>query len=326
MPNVTMLDLAKRLGPDNKVSRIIEMLNQTNEILEDMVTVEGNLPTGHKSVIRTGLPDVAWRKLNYGVQPSKSQTVPVTDECGMLEAYSKVDKDLAEMSGNVNEFRLSEASSFIEAMNQQMAQTIFYGDNKVNPDKFLGLAARYSVLSGAGNSENIINAGGASGQTDCASIWLVCWGDQTVHAIHPKGSEAGLHHKALPEDTLSDGNGGEYQGYRDHFQWKLGLTVKDWRYAVRIANIDVGNLIANSSPADLLKCMIMATEKIPSLGMGKCAFYCNKTIRAYLRQQILNKANVNLTWDTVAGKRVLGFDGIPVRACDALLSTEAALA
>ncbi|WP_368734330.1 major capsid protein, partial [Klebsiella quasipneumoniae] len=67
----------------------------------------------------------------YGVQPSKSTTVQVTDYVGMLETYAEVDKSLADLNGNTAEFRLSEDRAFIEAMNQQMAQTLFYGDSSV---------------------------------------------------------------------------------------------------------------------------------------------------------------------------------------------------
>ncbi len=115
---VTYMDLASRMGPDNKISGIIELMNDTNEILEDMAIVEGNLPTGHKSTIRTGLPTVAWRLLNYGVQPSKSITSQVTDTCGMLEGYGQVDKSLAELNGNTAAWRLSENRGYLEAMNQ----------------------------------------------------------------------------------------------------------------------------------------------------------------------------------------------------------------
>ncbi|EPE5434245.1 major capsid protein, partial [Escherichia coli] len=77
----------KRVDPNGKVDKIIELLGQTNPILQDMPFVEGNLPTGHRTTIRSGLPSATWRLLNYGVQPSKSTTVQVTDSVGMLETY-----------------------------------------------------------------------------------------------------------------------------------------------------------------------------------------------------------------------------------------------
>ena len=65
----TLMDVAKRLDPDGKVDTIVEILSETNEVLEDMVWMEGNLPTGHRTTIRSGLPTPTWRKLYGGVQP-----------------------------------------------------------------------------------------------------------------------------------------------------------------------------------------------------------------------------------------------------------------
>ena len=139
----TLADVAKRLDKDGKIDKIVELLQDTNEILDDMLFQEGNLPTGHKTTIRTGLPEAAWRLLNYGVQPSKSRTAQITDTCGMLEAYAEVDKALADLNNNTAEFRLSEDRAYLQAMNKNMAHTLFYGDTSVNPERFMGLAPRY---------------------------------------------------------------------------------------------------------------------------------------------------------------------------------------
>jgi hypothetical protein len=317
----TLGDWAKRVDQDGKVMAIIELLNQTNEVLDDMLWVEGNLPTGHKTTIRTGLPAATWRLLNYGVQPSKSATAQVTDTCGMLEAYAEVDKALADLNGNTAEFRLSEDRAFLEAMNQQMGATLFYGSTAVNPERFTGLAPRYPALAGAQSSANIISGGGASTLT---SIWLVCWSDLTCHGIFPKGSKAGFQSQDLGEVTLLDVNNGRYQGYRSHYKWDCGLSVRDWRYVVRIANIDTSALTKNAqSGADLIDLMAQAIEALPNQAIGRPVFYVNQKIRSFLRRQILNKvASSTLTMDDVAGRKVMQLDGIPIKRCDQLLNTE----
>ena len=157
---LTLADWAKRLDPSGRTSTVVELLSQTNEMLDDMLFAEGNLPTGHRTTIRTGLPNVAWRLLNQGVQPSKSTTAQIDEACGMLEAWSEVDRDLAMLNGNTAEFRLSEAQAFIEAMNQEMMQTVIYGNSGTAPEEFTGLAARYSSLSAA-NGSNIVSGGGS---------------------------------------------------------------------------------------------------------------------------------------------------------------------
>lgn len=321
--NPTLADLAKRTDPDGKIDSIVELLSETNECLQDMTFMEGNLPTGHRTTIRSGLPSATWRKLNYGVQPSKSTTVQVTDSCGMLEAYAEVDKALADLNGNSATFRLSEDRAFLESMNQTMANTLFYGDTGTDPEKFMGLSARYSSTA-AESGDNIILGGGSG--SDNTSIWLVVWGPNTCHGIVPKGSTAGLQHTDLGQVTLDDAAGGRYEGYRTHYKWDVGLTLRDWRYAVRIANVDVSDLTKNAaSGADLIDLMVQAAEKVPNLGLGRPVFYANRTVSSFLRRQITNKSNVQLNMEEVAGERVMTFDGIPFRRNDAILNTEATI-
>ncbi len=315
---LTLADHAKRMDPDGKIPAIVELLSQTNPILTDMVYVEGNLPTGHRTTIRTGLPAAAWRLLNYGVQPSKSTTAQVTDSCGMLEAYAEVDKALADLNGNTNAFRLSEDQAFLEAMNQQMAETLFYGDTRINPQRFTGLSARYNDLS-AKNAQNIIDAGGTG--SNLTSIWLVVWGTNTVHGIFPKGQAAGLSHKDKGEVTLEDAEKGKYEGYRTHYKWDNGLTVRDWRYVVRIANIDTTKLGADDGP-NLATLMVQALHRIPNLQMGNAVFYMNRDAAEYLDIQATEKASLAISVKETEGVWWTSFRGVPVRTCDALLSTE----
>jgi len=320
--NPTLADVAKRQDPDGKIDTIVELLAETNEVLEDMTFMEGNLETGHRTTIRSGLPSSTWRKLNYGVQPSKSTTVQVTDTAGMLEAYAEVDKALADLNGNSASFRLSEDRAFLESMNQTMASTLFYGDTGTDPEKFMGLAPRFNSTT-AESGDNILTAGGSG--ADNTSIWLVVWGPNTCHGIYPKGSQAGLKHQDLGEVTLEDAASGKYQGYRTHYKWDIGLTLRDWRYVVRIPNIDVSNLTkdASGSSADLVDLMVQAVEKVPNLGLGRATFYGNRTISSILRRQITNTNNVRIGMDEIAGKRVMTFDGIPFRRNDAITNAEA---
>ena len=149
----------------------------------------------------------------------------------------------------------------------------------------------------------------------------VVWGDLTVHGIFPKGSKAGLQMRDLGEQTLLDTNGNRYQGYRTHYKWDAGLTVRDWRYAVRIANIDVSDLSA-PTPPDLIKFMIKATHKVPSLKTGQPVFYMNRTGRQWLDVQAATKDNVMLKISEFEGRPVREFLGIPIRTCDQILLNE----
>lgn len=320
---LTLADWAKRLDPNGATSEIVEMLSQTNEILTDMLWVEGNLPTGTRTTVRTGLPTTAWRLLNAGVNPSKSSTAQVDEAAGMLEAYSEIDKDLCELNGNSASFRLTEASAFLESMNQEMGQTSFYGNAGLAPEEFSGLSPRYSSAAGV-TGQNVVKAGGAG--SDNSSVWLVVWGATTVHGIFPKGSKAGILHEDLGLVTVETANGiggGRMRAYRDHWQWKAGIALRDWRYAVRICNIDISNLVTESSAADLIKVMIRAIHRIPFMGKGSPVFYANRTIMEMLDIQAMQKTNLLLTVGNEEGNRKVALRGIPIRLCDQLLETEA---
>ena len=324
--SLTLADWAKRVDPDGRVPVVAELLSQSNEILEDCVFKEGNLPTGERVVIRTGLPTVYWRALNQGIPSSKSTTAQVDEACGILEARSEVDKDLAMLNGNTAQFRL-------EAMNQTQATTLFYGNPGVDPKQFLGLAARYSD-STAANGQNILKAGGSG--SDNTSIYLVVWGDNTVYCPFPKGSKAGLIHEDLGEQTVYNSDGTRMQALATRYQWKNGLVVKDWRYVVRIANIDVSDLIAQtgtqapSAATAIIKLMARALYRIPNMAMGRAAFYMNRTVHSGLSIAALDKSQYVLKINEGLSQfgmpySWLSFLGVPLRRVDALLNTEAAI-
>lgn len=329
---LTLADWSKRVDPDGKTPQVAELLSQTNEILEDATFMEGNLPTGHRVIVRTGLPAVYWRSLNQGIPNSKSTTAQVDESCGILEARSEVDKDLAMLNGNTAQFRLSEDRAFLEAMNQTQAETMFYGNPARDPRQYLGLAARYGSISGAANAQNILDAGGVG--TNNASIWLVIWGDNTAFCTFPKGSKAGLEHQDLGEQTVYNADNTRLQALATRYQWKNGLVVKDWRYVVRIANINVADLIAQTgtqavtAPTNIIKLMSRALDRIPNANMGKACFYMNRSVYSGLRlaamdrtqnvlaiEQGLSQFGTPMNWTS--------YMGVPLRKVDQLLTTEA---
>ncbi len=326
---LSLLDAAKRFDGSGKIAKFVEVMTKQNEILEDALWIEGNLPTGHRTTIRTGLPAATWRLLNYGVQPSKSTTKSVDDACGMLESYAEVDKSLADLNGATADWRMSEESGFVEAMNQEMAKTLFYGNTHVEPQKFMGLAPRYNALSGFDSAENVLNYGG-SGDTN-TSIWLCGWGENTLHGIFPKGSKAGLQVKDLHEQTLIDADGGHYQGYRSHFKWDCGLSVRDWRYVVRICNIDTSGFAeiidgtTQNVGTGLIRLMIAAANKVPATSKAKMAWYMNRDVKTVLDIMAMEKSNAHLSIDNIEGKPVTHFLGMPVRRVDSITNTETAL-
>ena len=331
--NLTLADWSRTLDPNGKTAQIVELLSQCNEILDDAVFCEGNQATGTRITIRTGLPAVYYRSINQGVPSSKSTSVSVDESCGLLEARSYIDRLVADLNGNTAAFRLSEDIAFLEAMNQSMAQMLMYGNPANDQRQFLGFAPRYSSLT-SGNGQNILNAGGTGG--NCTSIYLVGWGDNTVFCPFPKGSKAGISHEDDGLGDVPDANGNLYKAYKTLYQWQNGLAVKDWRYVVRIANINVLDLVNQSSTQSssaataIINLMSRAIDRIPFMGKCKPAFYANRTIYSMLRIAALNKSANALSIEeglTQFGTptSMTKFLGIPLRKVDQILNTESAI-
>jgi hypothetical protein len=337
---VSLLDIAKGLDADGAPASVAELLSQSNPVLEDMPFVEGNMTAGHRTTVRTGLAGATWRMFNQGVPVSKSTKAQIEESTGMLESWGEVDVSLANLGGNAAAFRASEGIAHVEALNQEFTGTLFYGNAGTAPEEFNGFATRYSSLG-----QNVLSGGGSG--SDNSSIWIIGWGPQTVFGIYAKGSQAGLQHFDHGEQTIETINGvggSRIRMYQDQWKWNCGLVVRDWRYVIRIANIDISNLTTESSAANIEKLLIKAYHRMPSLngGMGtgnsyvgvRPVIYMNRTVAQMLDIQRYNIATGTngatvyggVSQATIDGRWVPAFRGIPIKVVDQLLETEATVA
>lgn len=317
----TMLDLARRLDPDDTIADIVEIMNLINPMVGDMPFVEANGLTGHRTTTRTGIPTPTWRKMYQFVQPTKSTTAQVTDSIGMAENYAQVDKALADLNGNSAAWRLSEERPMIEGFAQEMASTALYGNEGTQPEAFTGIFPRFNSTTAA-SGDNIILGGGVS--TPNTSILLAVWSPNSGHGIFPRGSKMGLTTEDHGQVTLRTA-AGNMEAYETHYRQDMGLCIRDWRQFVRIPNIDVSLLTKDaSSGADLIDLMTQALERVFDLEGGTPVFYANRRIRGFLRRQMVAKVvHSTLTIDMEAGKPVMSLDGVQIKRCDAILNTEA---
>lgn len=321
---VDLIDIYKQQDGMGKYVPIIEMLKEMNPILDDAIAVECNKGTTHLHTVRAGLPSVTWGKLYKGVPNSKGRTSQVEDTTGFVEGLSTVDMRLLELSGNEGAVRLSEAQAYLEAMNQEVATKMFYGNTASDPEEFMGLAPRFNDKSAA-NGNQIIDAGGVG--ADNTSIWFVTWGDNQCQLLYPKGTQAGVQRKDMGEQRVTDGDGEAYYAKEEKFTWHVGLAVKDWRYVSRIANIDVSDM--QSGSVQLYDFMRRAYYQLQSrrVAEGQQAIYCNRDVMEALDALATNAGAsdsfVRLKPMEIQGEEVLTYRGIPIRETDAIVNTEA---
>ncbi|MCD7878516.1 MAG: hypothetical protein LUG16_01125 [Candidatus Gastranaerophilales bacterium] len=320
---LTLADKFKRTENGKTAAEIIEMMSETNELLQDANALQCNDGTNHITTVRTGLPSAVFRTLYGFVPSSKSTTEQVKDVTGMLETYSIVDVDLVEKCENPKLFRLSESSAFIEAMNQKLQETIFYGSIKENAAAFDGLTVRYSKKSTDTKKigSNIIDAGGTG--DDNTSIWFITWGDLHTSLLYPQGSQAGVQHKDDGVLTETSTSGGKRKVYQDHFKMDVGLSVRDWRSTCRIANISISNL-ADSDAVDIEELLNEAYYKIRRYAKagGRTCIYCNSTVLMYFEAQLKSKTNVNFTFKEYLDESILHYKNIPIRECEQITNEE----
>jgi hypothetical protein len=343
MAFLSLMDAARRMDPDGDVSTIAELLSQANEFFKDMTWSESNMDTGHKSTVRTGLPSGTWRLPYAGVPYARSTTAQQTDGLGFLAAYSQIDKRVAELGGKIAQIRMTEDSAFLEGMSQQMATAYFYGNTNTVPTQFTGFSYRYSTVATAtaANAQNVLDAGGTGSSN--LSMWLCGWGDMTTFGIYPKGTKAGLIFEDRGDVVPGyDSSSNPFPAYTSYFEWNAGLVTKDWRYNVRIANIDTtsgAQGLFGTTPPDLFYLLSKAVVRLPTMskrvsGITETdapdepapginpAIYVNRTGRESLDIQAIRDKNVLLKPTEYAGMPVVEFRGVPIRVNDCLLNTE----
>lgn len=323
-----IIDTLKRSESDDsiQIATVIEMLRQTNTMLEDAMAMECNLGTRHRTTLRTSLPGGSWGQLYKGVASSKSGTAQVEDATGFYHQLSSIDTRLLKLSGGQEAaLRLSEARAHLEAISQEMQTTLIYGNQDLEPLKFTGFAPRFNSLTG-GTGGQIVDGGGTG--ADNTSVWFVTWGDDQSHMLYPQNTQAGVMREDKGEQRVVDDNGDPYFVKEELFTQHGGLAVRDFRFVSRIANIDVSNL--QGGTVDIYALMRKAFWKIKRhrLPETRQAIYCNADVLEALDADTTptnstSASFVRLKPSEVDGMEVMTYRGIPVRQVDAILNTEA---
>lgn len=327
---LNLIDLYKRTDPKSgAITPVIEALHTLNPLMQDAVTIEANQGTKHLSTIRTGLPAVTWGRLYQGIPQSKSTTQQVEDTTGFVEGLSFVDKRMLDIAKNPGAVRMSEAQAFLESIAQDVQTNFFYSDTTTTPERFKGLGARYGTLA---NSQ-VVNGGGVG--SDNTSVWFVTWGERQTALIYPEGTKAGVTREDKGEVRVTDDIGNAYYGKEELFRQHVGVKVGDWRYNVRVANIDVSDLLAGTVDPYLLlrkaywKLQGRRNNRVENGGMvsmGRTVIYANRDFMQALDGATTNASKVELKPTEVEGKEVLTYRGLPIRETDALINAETLVA
>lgn len=323
----SLKDVASRKDPDGSIADVAEILMQSNSIVNDMPMYEGNMDVGERITVRKSLGNPKWKRYNEHVKPSVSRTSQVDEVTGHLEDWSEIDCDLADKAGNRGEFLMREAKPKMQAMADEMARTIVYGSLSDDPKTFNGFMTRLSTKNEAYMNGNpvVLDAGGTSSGA-LASMLFVGWGDSSVYGIYPKGSNAGLKFEDKGKVT-SQNEDGYLDVYQSKFSWDCGLAVKDYRYILRVANIDVASLLSltpeTAKTSKLYMDFMQAVGMIPNPQTVRLTCYCPRQVWIALSKVAAATGNRPVNQGITEAGFVTSIMGVPVKMQDTMLTTEA---
>jgi hypothetical protein len=136
---------------------------------------------------------------------------------------------------------------------EQFLHEMFHGDTWRNPQEAAGLACYFGATSPsvAQCAVNVLDAGGRGAHN--ASLYLVCWSAHSVYIAWEVGA---------------------------HGEMRAAIIPADWRYIVRVANIDV-----KRADTDLAEVMSRALVRVPSRA-DRAAFYVGEDVGDLVKSQL----------------------------------------
>jgi len=318
---------AARMTHNNEIIEVAEVLNEVNDVIQDAHIERANDITSHVVSRRTSLPTSTWVKTGNGWTATTGLVHEAREEIGRLKQRYQCPQDVMDIQPNPARFRSQQERAHIEAMSQEISNTIIGATTASPPEEFAGFAYRYSSLSsaadissGAANASYVID-NGDSGVSNDTSVWFVQWGPGKVYLIHPRNLEGGGVKKKDKGLCLTNGdNDEELWAYITEFSWDVGICVEDTRCVKRLANID--SVLGQTYNLDEDKVIqIRNNFKTP----GTIYMYCNEMVFTQLQILAKDKSNVHWTENNPFGKPIMYFLDMPVRRCDGIGNSETSL-
>ena len=320
----TLTDLYKLIGPDRRAQAVVWTLMQANPMLEDMPFIEANGISMHQGTRSKSLPGNTLVGLNEAVKPTKGLTEQFTELCSRYKAYSAFDVEILRLNGMKNAVRALQDKMHIASIGNDVCSDYLYGNATTAPREFNGfLDARMNDLTTSGYP-NVINGKGTGGGSVYASVLYVEWAEDACCGIYPTGTQGGLEVEDHGKQIIGDETNGFRTCMVGEYQFRTGIYVADKTRCARLVNLPVATLELGTDITDgLVESFIRMEEMLPTDERGQRVFYAPRVIITALRLLAISKANVNLTYETYMGKRITHFNGIPVKRCDSMLTTEA---
>ena len=311
MSKLTLLDIAKSNGSDQVVGLIEESIAATPELkLFDSRTIKG---TSFKTLIRTSLPSVSFRKVNAGVTPSKSTYANKLVEAFVLSSRLECDKALLAASEDGPEMvKAREGSGVMEAALRTIGSQIFYG---LGSDA-LGFPGLRAICDTAMD----IDATGSTASTG-STVWAVKFGPQYCQLVFGQGDAFSL--SPWRDETIYDADDKALPGEVADLMGWIGLQCVNKNAVARIRDLtaDSGKGLTDALLSQLV-------NLFPS-GIVPDAIFLSRRSRTQLQTARSAVASLQLTGkkgdaggSAIYAPTPTDFEGIPLVMTDSIINTE----
>lgn len=312
----TLLTLAKLRNADDVVgiveeaSRAVPEISGMQIIGNNMSQIDGVAYArtikglNYKTVIRTALPSVPFRKYNAGVANTTSTYEEKDVQTFVLNAKHYIDKAMADgHPDGPSGLMAIEMAGIVEAGFQQAAKCMYYGQNST-----FGDSAAYPGFLDALDSSMTVDAAGTTDNV-ASSVWAVRWGIRDCAWV--MGNDGVINLSEMDVRDRLDGSSNPLTCYHQEICNNIGLQVLS-KYSVgRIKKLttDSGKGLTDALLSDLY-------AKFP-VGKGPNALYMSR--------RSLNQLQKSRTATSESGKEAdipTNWQGIPIFPTDMIVDTE----
>lgn len=335
----SLVDLCKGREGNERDVQLINMMSETHNLFADIRWKVCNSGATHKATIITKLPEAHMRRLYKGFKVSKGGRAQVTEDTGMAGTACVIDYKEFELNGKNADWLTQNVRMGTDALSYKVAHELFYGDRDKNPESINGLCKRMGKCNGTDklkSSYNVMSAMDISDSTketavkkltDLTSIYFVGHGDMGFYGLVPQGGSSVIHNNTVGLDEkhlVEDDEHNRYPAIEVQLGMDYGCCLNDFRYAARLANISVASLEQGSATyIDLWEKLTRMYYKINKYkGSAAWSIYVNAEIFTYLDLQAQKKVSPTLTYQTIDGKEILSYRGIPIKEDEAIVVGE----
>lgn len=301
MPQLTLLDIAKKNGSDPLVGLIEEVQVATPEIEFGAArTIKG---ITYKTLVRTNVPKGGFRGANQGTPDLKSDYENKSFEAMIFNPQWSVDKAVAQADEDGQEACIArEAEGIMRGALIHLGSQFYYGTGN-DPKGCPGLLAQYHAASMTVDATGVGNA--------TTSVWAVKFGPQHVQWLY--GNDGQLSLSDVIEQKKADTNGNYYTALCQEILARVGLQQASRHSVARIKNIQ--NAAGKTLTDDLIFELL---SKFPA-GIVPDMLLMNRFAQEQLRK---SRTATNNTGAPAPTPNEVG--GVPIKVTDSITFAETA--